>query len=265
MISKLSTEKCSELKIIHLTDTHLLDSPDDMLYGFNTRKNLQTVLSHALQLYPDIDILLFTGDISQTGSEASYQIFKSIIDYCEIPVLCLPGNHDNPGHLKSIIHTSPNESPVFIKQDKFSVILLNSWVDGAHHGRLDEFCLTRLQQYLQTSSSTFNIFALHHTPVNINSKWLDELGLKNQARLLEIIHQSAQPSLLLSGHIHQQLDIQMKHLRLLATPSTCHQFKTQTDEIQCLDHSLASFRYIKISLPDQIATSVHFIDCCTQD
>ncbi len=255
----------SELRIIHITDSHLLDSPEDRLYGLNTSHNLRRVLTQALTDVPDADFILFTGDISQTGSRSSYRIFQSIIAELELPVLCVPGNHDNPELLQNVVFSSPVESSVFLKQEHFSIVLMNSWVDQGHHGEFDANCMDQLQQFLRNSGSHFHIFAIHHPPVTVNSRWLDELGLKNRDQLLSLILDSGTPSLLLSGHIHQPLDLKMDQLRLLATPSTCHQFTSQTDQIQFLDHSLASFRYIKISLPDQIETSVHFIDCTVQD
>jgi 3',5'-cyclic-AMP phosphodiesterase len=250
----------SELRILHLTDTHLLDASNATLFGLNTRENLQLVLAHAVRLYSDVDYLLFTGDISQTGSEQSYQIFQSIIADYDIPILCVPGNHDTPDYLNKIIPSSPTESIVCIQQDRFSIILINSWVEGAHHGIVDDRCLNQLEQYLKSSQSEFNILAIHHPPAHINSKWLDELGLKNQSDLLQIIDSNPKPSILLSGHIHQQLDIQLNHLRLLATPSTCHQFENCSDKRQHQDLSQAAFRYIKISLPRQIETTVHFVE-----
>lgn len=259
MSSTQQSEHHTELTLLHLTDTHLLDTPDDTLFGFNTRANLEQVLAQAVRLYPEVDYLLFTGDVSQTGSAQSYQIFQSIIAAYNIPVLCVPGNHDAPWQLNKIIPDSPTDSIVFKQHDRYSIVLMSSFVEDEHHGMLDEKCLTQLEQYLHSSDSALNIFAIHHPPVNINSRWLDELGLKNQSDLLQIINSSAQPSILLSGHIHQQLDIQINQLRLLATPSTCHQFETSVDDRQHQDQSMAAFRYVKISLPQQIETTVHYL------
>ncbi len=260
MTFPFSAEALTELRILHITDTHILDSADDLLYGLNTFNNLQKVLSQALNDFPDVDLILFTGDISQTGSASSYQLFHTIIADLSYPVLCVPGNHDDPKQLKQINPESPLDSPVLFQQNNFSIVLMNSWVDQAHHGELDDNCLNQLQHFLRTSRSRFHIFAIHHTPAAVNSRWLDDLGLKNQHQLLSLIQQSDTPSLLLSGHIHQPLDLQMNQLRLLATPSTCHQFKAQSENFLCLDHSFAAYRYIKITLPHQIHTSLHYLD-----
>jgi 3',5'-cyclic-AMP phosphodiesterase len=255
------SETVAELQIIHLTDTHILDAANDTLYGLNTRETLQAVITQALSDFPQTDLLLFTGDISQTGSKSSYRIFQSIIEKLELPILCVPGNHDNPERLQQIIPSSPYQSTNFFENQNFSIALLNSCVDRAHYGELDDDCLNQLQQFLHTSDSRFHLIALHHAPVPIHSRWLDELGLQNGSRLLDILQGSATPSLLLCGHIHQQLDHQINQLRLLATPSTCHQFKARSDSLQCDKQSSAAYRSIKISLPDVIETSVHFVDC----
>lgn len=255
------SETASELQIIHLTDTHILDSANDTLYGLNTRETLQNVIAQALSDFPQTDLLLFTGDISQTGSESSYRIFQSIIEKIDLPILCVPGNHDNPERLQQIIPSSPNQSTVFFENQNFSIVLMNSSVERAHHGGLDDECLNQLQHFLDTSNRKFHLFALHHAPLPTHSRWLDELGLQNASRLLDILQGSGAPSLLLCGHIHQQLDHQINQLRLLATPSTCHQFKAKSDSLQCDEQSSAAYRSIKISLPDLVETSVHFVDC----
>lgn len=253
-------KKVPELRIIQITDTHLMDAPEQLLYGLNTCESLRKVLKRALADFPDTDLVLFTGDISQTGHDASYRIFQGIIEDLKLPVLCLPGNHDNPLLLNRLIPSSPMESAVFMQQENFSIVLLNSCVEQANYGDLDKNTLQQLQQFLQTSRSHFHIFAIHHTPALTNSKWLDELGLKNQHQLLSLIMQSNTPSLILSGHIHQALDLSMNQLRVLATPSTCHQFLAQSEHFQRHEPSQAAYRYIKVTLPNTIHTSVQSVE-----
>ena len=209
---------------------------------------------------------MITGDISQTGSEESYTIFKSVIQQYDFPIYCVPGNHDTPKFLQHIIHSCPDSSINIIKLGlgKFSLVLINSGVENQHHGRISQRCLQQLEDHLQNNEDQFNIIAIHHPPVLINSKWLDELGLQNRTEFLQVIHKYLQNTLLIFGHIHQEIDQQLDKLRLLSTPSTCYQYKANTGHIHCVHTPPPAYRFIKLSVTNnranKIYTKVHYIE-----
>jgi len=250
--------QASTINFVHVTDCHLLDHPDEAFHGINTASSLHTVLSHCVSCYPDIDFILFTGDISQTGRQQSYSVFNKIIQPYKLPVYCVPGNHDTPGLLQQIIPSSPDNTISIIQLGMFSLILINSSVEGRHHGRLTRDCLLQLEQHLYNSEDQFNIIALHHPPVLINSQWLDELGLQNKIELMQLISRHRQNTLLLSGHIHQELDISLDRLRILSTPSTCHQFEPNSDDMHRANGTPPAYRYVRLSTSNEIVTKVHY-------
>ncbi len=260
MSNKLQNTKTDVLQFVHITDTHLLNQANETFHGLNTKKNLEAVLNHCQIRYPNIDFLLFTGDISQTGDEASYTIFNSIIRQYKIPIYCIPGNHDIPKFLQHIIPSCPKETIRTIQFGKFSLILLNSWVENQHHGMISQHCLLELKSFLQKNSGQFNIIAIHHPPIIINSKWLDEIGLQNKADFLQVIHKYAPNSLLIFGHIHQEIDQQQDSLRFLSTPSTCHQYKANSECMQCIFTPPPTYRFIKLNPTHHIETNLHYIE-----
>lgn len=259
-MSKISQHNKKDiLTFVHITDTHLLDNAKDTFHNLNTKKSLEMVLTHCKTYYPDIDFMLLTGDISQSGSEESYNLFKSLIYPCNSPIYCVPGNHDAPKLLQNIVPSCPDNSINIIKLGKFSLILINSWVEDKHHGIINQHCLQQLEEHLKNNKDQFNIIAIHHPPVLINSKWLDEIGLKNQTEFLQVINKYSQNTLLICGHVHQEVDQQLNKLRLLATPSTCHQFKANCDHRHHIDTPSPAYRFIKLT-PNDINTKVHYIE-----
>ena len=200
-----------------------------------------------------------TGDISQTGGEESYAIFKSVIQQCKVPIYCIPGNHDTPKFLCKVIPSCPDNSINVIRFDGFSLLLINSWVENKHHGMITQRCLLQLEDHLKNNQDQFTIIAVHHPPIAINNKWLDKLGLQNKTEFLQVIHQYHQDTLVLFGHIHQEIDRQLDKLRLLSTPSTCHQFKANCETMHRVDTSLPAYRFIKLLPPNNIETKIHYI------
>ncbi|GMR08582.1 MAG: hypothetical protein BMS9Abin26_1587 [Gammaproteobacteria bacterium] len=248
------------LKFVHITDPHLLDQPEETFHSLNTRKNLEAVLSDSLMRYPDIDFLLFTGDISQTGSEESYTLFNSLVQQYDLPIYCIPGNHDTPELLQHVIPNCPDKSINIIQSDKFSLVLLNSRVENREHGMITQHCLQQLEEHLKNGEDQFNIIAIHHPPVLINSRWLDEIGLLNKTEFLQTINKYPRNTLLLFGHVHQEIDQQLDNLRLLATPSTCYQFKANSEYMHRIDTPSAAYRFVKLSTKNNIETKVHYVE-----
>jgi Icc protein len=261
---KLS-DHTAPLSFIQITDTHLMDGTGDLMHGISTRETLEAVLHDALQQYPDIDFILFTGDISQTGSRESYVHFHSAISQYNKPVYAVPGNHDTPEYLQGIIPSSPNESLQTVGLGNFTLILLNSYVAGHHSGKLNTRHLQQLDNLLGSSDGRFHIIAIHHPPTLTNSKWLDELGLINRDELLDIIRQHKHRTLLLCGHVHQPLDQQLENIRLLATPSTCYQFVAQSETVQLEEKPRPSYRYIRLNTNREIHTEIRSLAWSSDD
>ena len=260
MSKDLHHNKKNAIRFVHITDTHLLDQSEDTFHGLNTKKNLEKVLFNSQKYYSDIDFFLFTGDISQTGTKQSYALFKSVIREYDLPIYCVPGNHDMPALLQEVVPACPNNSINVVQLGAFSLILLSSWVAGENHGMITQQCLQQLDDYLRNNKNQFNIIAIHHPPVLINSKWLDELSLKNQAEFLQIINRYSRDILLVCGHVHQGIDQQLGNLRLLATPSTCHQYKKNAEHMQRVDMPLPAYRFVTLSSDNTLYTEIHYLE-----
>src|SRR5690554_7222962 len=73
------------LQVIQLTDPHLRQDEDGLLLGMNTRRSLSAVLELVQQDGHDPDLVVATGDISQDGSEESYQSFQEYMSVFNCP------------------------------------------------------------------------------------------------------------------------------------------------------------------------------------
>ena len=260
MSAKLEKIQADKLRFIHITDTHLLNQADEVFNNINTRESFEKVIFQSLDKFPDAHFLLFTGDISQTGDIASYQQFKSVIEKIDIPTYCVPGNHDTPRHLKAIIPSCPTDSIATIELGGYSLVLINSWVQDSHQGVISSHNLLQLKDYLANCNAQFMVFAVHHPPVLIGSEWLDMLGLMNREEFLQVINKNPTEALLLCGHIHQELDIQQSKLRLLGTPSTCHQFEKNSQFMSIASTQSPAFRFIQLSGAEIVESTVHYVE-----
>lgn len=104
-------------------------------------------------------------------------------------------------------------------------MLLDSQVFGVPHGELSEFQLEWLERKLADAPERNTLLLLHHHPLPAGCSWLDQHSLRNAAELDNVLVNYPRAKYLLCGHIHQELDLNWNGRRLLATPSTCVQFK----------------------------------------
>ena len=74
---------------------------------------------------------------------------------------------------------------------------------------VSQHCLKRLDDHLNNGEKQFNIIAIHHLPVPVNSTWLDEIALQNTTELLQFIKKHPDNALFVFGHIHQEFDHQI--------------------------------------------------------
>ena len=256
-------DSSAPLSFVQITDTHLLDDADALMHGINTRDTLEAVLQDAWERYRDLDFILITGDISQTGSSQSYVHFKSAIGRCNIPMYAVPGNHDTPGLLQQVIPVCPDGAIKTVNLGNITLVLLSSHVAESHGGMISALQLQQLDSLLHGSNARHHVIAIHHPPVLVYSRWLDALGLINREELLEVIFRHEQQTLILCGHVHQQIDQQMQNIRLLATPSTCYQFVARSETMQREEQPQPAYRYIRLDSTRDIYTEVHTIDWTT--
>jgi Icc protein len=109
--------------------------------------------------------------------------------------------------------------------DHWQILLLDSQVFGVPHGELSEFQLEWLENKLSDSPERHTLLLLHHHPLPSGCSWLDQHSLRNAGELNNVLQRFPNVRHLLCGHIHQELDLDWNGRRLLATPSTCVQFK----------------------------------------
>lgn len=96
---------------------------------------------------------------------------------------------------------------------------------GVPHGELSDFQLEWLEQKLTEVPERYTLLLLHHHPLPSGCSWLDQHSLRNAGALDCALAAFPRVKHLLCGHIHQELDLDWNGRRMMATPSTCVQFK----------------------------------------
>lgn len=241
--------------IIQLTDTHIFADPEGELYGVNTRRSLQRVLDNINSSDMSADLVLVTGDIVHDEGEDAYRVVDEMLSPLGVPVWYIPGNHDDAAVLHRCLPNSPQAGLCHTQINNWLVVLLDSSVAGRVEGQLSSQTLDMLRQVLDANTHQPVLIGVHHHAVKTGSDWMDRIGLQNGDALLALLRSYANVRLVLNGHIHQPLDEQHGHIRLLGTPSTCFQFRIKSTTAG-IDTDPPAWRYLQLNDDGSFSTTL---------
>lgn len=247
-------------RLIQFTDPHLYGSETESLRGVATLPALLKTLAQAQERDWPVDGVLVTGDIVQ-DDPAGYAHFRRVFSALGKPIYCLPGNHDEPAAMYRELNRAPFILGGHVDLGPWRIILLDSCIPGSAGGRLSERTLAELDSALKGAAGRHAMVCMHHHPVSMSSRWLDEVGLANPNEFFRVIDRHRHVRAVLWGHVHQSYEGMRKGVRLLATPSTCQQFLPHSDEF-AVDPSPPAYRTLELRPDGTIATEVVWVETC---
>lgn len=257
-VTTLKSRLPDRVELVQITDCHLFKDDGGKLLGLQTAYSLSAVLDDIATL-PAQDLLLATGDLSQDGTPESYRRLSSGINRFAMPAFWIPGNHDEPAVMASELTGGNWSTGKRILIGNWQLILLDSMVPRRVYGKLRDDQLAIVEQSLREYPQHHALVVLHHHPVPVDCFWLDTIGLNNPAPLLTMLQAHPAKTAILWGHIHQAFDSEQNGTRLLATPSTCVQFKPHSEDFQA-DTESPGYRLLRLHNDGRIETEVRRIE-----
>ena len=227
------------------------------MLSVNTNDSFLAVVEAVAQHGFDFDAILATGDISQDHSELSYQRFLQGIAGLEKPCFWLPGNHDYKPSMNTLLPSSAQlvQAQHTMLGEHWQMILLDSQVEGVPHGRLSQQQLDLLDEQLSKHPERHTLVLLHHHPVLVGSAWLDQHNLKEAENFWQVVEKYDNVRAILCGHVHQDMQVTRSGACVIATPSTCVQFKPNNDDF-ALDRCSPGWRELTLYADGRFTTEV---------
>jgi len=245
------------MKILQITDLHLYGNAGGALRGVVTDASLRCVLDEALAKVPDYEALLVTGDLVQ-DDPSGYLRFRSIFGNSPKPVLCIPGNHDEPDAMRQSLAQPPFQYCGTHAAGAWQFIMLDSYQPGHVGGQLATRELERLERALGESRA-HTMICLHHHAVDSGSRWLDTVGLANPDELWRIVDAHAHVRAVAWGHVHQAFDGKRGSVRLFGTPSTGAQFLPKSERY-AIDTRPPAYRPFALHSDGRIESEIRWVD-----
>ncbi len=241
------------LRLLQISDTHLYADPNRTLAGINTLETFEKVLELADE-HP-ADMVLATGDLVHDASESGYEALRTRFDQMQLPVFCLPGNHDEPDVLNQTLQKGTVYTDKCTTWGNWLLIFLDSTKPGEPGGNLNEQELSFLEECLATHPQHHVLICLHHHPTPSGSQWLDSMALDNPDAMFSILDRHNGVKGILWGHIHQDFLTQRDGIKMMGSPSTCIQFAPDEADFK-LDPLPPGFRWLELTPDGEIKTGV---------
>jgi Icc protein len=242
------------IRIVQISDMHLL-ADEEPLLGVNTTESYKAVLQAIKSDAVAPDLLLLTGDISQDETPASYIKIAEALTLLEAPAYYIRGNHDDHAAMASVYPRDTILEDKHIVLPHWHLILLQSQKPNAVEGYLESSQLTFLEDCLQVYPERHAIVVFHHHPIEIASRWADEIGLQNADALWSVLANYPAVKAILFGHIHQQFESNKNGIACYSAPSTCFQFKPKAEKFG-LDPLSQGYRWLNLHADGHIETGV---------
>lgn len=225
--------------IAHITDFHILPAPA-LCYGFSdTRAGLARTIDALIAMRPRPDLVVASGDLVDEPSIAAYATLRAILSPLDLPLILLPGNHDD----RALLAASFPDHP-YLAQDgglanfarefeAVRIIGFDAVVPGKEFAAPTDAALNWLEETLAQVPDCATMIVMHHPPIETGLAFMDAIQPPWPARLAAVIAANDQVKLIVCGHVHRAIEGMLGNARVSSGGSTGHQFAFAVD----LDHA----------------------------
>ena len=196
--------------IAHISDFHIFaDAPETSIVRPDAADAARKVVADIVAFTPQIEAVMFTGDLTDGGSADDYQLLIDILSPLKVPTFVVPGNHDvRSGLLAAFAGKVPFGTGPFLNYEAWfsdiRILALDTLWDGQIAGRLDHTQLVWLGERLAVPYNGLTLILMHHPAFPSQLVPLDAMTLQDGRADFERLIANYNGSLrILSGHIHR--------------------------------------------------------------
>lgn len=251
------------MKIIQITDTHLVPDKKDM-HGVNPYDRLSACVDDIIEHHTDAELCVLTGDLAHKGEIGAYKLLESILKRLPIPYHLMVGNHDARENLLSVFPETEMDDNGFVQ----SVVDLSVgrliFIDTVETGKtFGSFCEQRaawLTAQMKSSGDRPIYLFLHHPPFDLGIPNLDQMRLlKGDDLFADTIAPFRYIRHIFFGHVHRPTAGSWTGIPFSSFRGTAHQVALKFEKTPILTRSHEPPAYGVIFLSPQ-STVIHYHD-----
>lgn len=209
--------------LIQLSDLHVCHDKNQIcgetLPAQSLRDVIADMMSYTCKHY------VATGDLSNDGSNSSYQQISHLLEPIKDHLFLLPGNHDDRTVMKSALGDWSSAFRTHCDIKQWRIIFLDSVVSGQTHGHLNKDQLHLIHDLSLTWDGNVILMMHHHCHDDAIRQQTDHAGkgVNNMDELLKtIMPLKDKVKAIFSGHVHRESKITINGIDCYTTPATMH-------------------------------------------
>ncbi|MCY4128332.1 MAG: metallophosphoesterase [Gammaproteobacteria bacterium] len=242
------TKDGTSLWLLHITDNHLFTDLSEGRHGVSSFDAFQQVLASATAARKP-DLVVDTGDIAHDRTREVYEMFMSTVrEFVDCPLIATPGNHDLDEPFDQVL------SRETVTMKGWQIVTVDTHIDDTVSGLVSQEELNRLEVELGANDSPTLVVG-HHPAADIGCAWIDAHRIDNGDEFLTKLQTYRHVKGYLAGHVHQAFEGHVNGIRLMTTPSTCWQFKTDSDSF-AVDDLRAGWRWLELRADGELDSHV---------
>jgi Icc protein len=254
------------LRVVQITDIHLLAGPGAKHYGIDTAVTLQKVIDAIIGLTPTPDLMIATGDLAEDGLEATYNRLGKLLAAVNMPVYVLAGNHDDIDKMHDSLVGGNISFVDMARVGNWVFVFVNSQVVGKSYGLISPDEMSLLKRNLELVRDAPVVVALHHTPMEICPR--ANCQLQNVTEFNQLLGSFPGIKAVIAGHTHVNAEKNNASHVQYTTPSTFaqidHGLAGDSDSgdfwaLHRMDGSSHGFRVLDLMAGGQVSSQVHWV------
>jgi len=216
--------------IAQLTDMHIGAPVDIDGRRIDPAERLARAVAHLNRMTPRPDVVLLTGDLVASGSDAEYVTLKALLEPLAMPVLPIPGNHDTREGLRAAFPGNPALAGTdgflhhVVEDYPLRLIGLDTLDPGKESGLQCPARLAWVAARLAEAPERPTLIYMHHPPLPVAVPMFDAIACHGGAALGEIVARHPQVEAILCGHVHRAISQRWCGTVVHVTPSPSYQY-----------------------------------------
>jgi 3',5'-cyclic-AMP phosphodiesterase len=212
------------MKLIHLTDLHLMP-PGELLWGLDPFARFDAALNDIAAHHADADLCVITGDLTEKGDIAAYELLKERLARFPIRTQLLLGNHDDRANYLKVFGGADATGHVqhVMEQDGRYLFFLDTLKGPpSSAGLYDVPRQAWLNAELDRIDGSPVYLFMHHPPFDIGHPLMDLIKLDDAEEFADILigHDVRH---IFFGHAHRTISGSWNGIAFSALPSLNHQ------------------------------------------
>ena len=224
------------LKFIHATDTHLLQSRDE-LHGIAPNQRLVACFTHIRAHHPDTAFVAVTGDVAERGEYDAYLFMREQARRFALPVLLVPGNHDCLPAMQAVFPTFSGAVDALaplaylagrLRTSGGTFLFLDTSAANVAHGVFAQARAAKLSLWMEETYDDIFLF-MHHPPFRVGIPFMDSIRLIDPEPLYAALlpYKNSVRHIFL-GHLHKSVAGVWRSIPFSVARSTVHQVRAKT-------------------------------------